>query len=407
MNWFEEYKKSLKMAEVEEVIDLVFYRPLAFLLVISVYKTKIKPDHLTIAAIGMGLMGGFFYSLGTYSGCVLGALFYLLFNILDCSDGQLARLKKNGTSVGRITSAPTALPIPRGLADAAAAFARGERDAGMLSALARDAWPPRGRARSTTSTSPTPTPARPRAGEATGERALLALAIRRGRRGSSTTWSWARTRAPSSGGPRERRTANEGVFVVLEGIDGSGTTTQAERCAAHLRAERRLVHVTHEPSTGPIGAQIRLVLTGSGYSCPRPTRPRRWPCSSPPTGSTTSTPRSTRCSATGTWWSPTATTCRASPTSRSPPRRDPAATRAPASTRQRETAADAWSLDPQPQPLRPPARRHGGARRHPRGGRRAAPGPRGRGRDLRRRRPPGPPRRRLPAAPKSSSPATG
>jgi dTMP kinase len=54
---------------------------------------------------------------------------------------------------------------------------------------------------------------------------------------------------------------SEGVFVVLEGIDGSGTTTQAQRLATSLRASRRLVHVTHEPSGGPIGAQIRLVLT--------------------------------------------------------------------------------------------------------------------------------------------------
>lgn len=53
----------------------------------------------------------------------------------------------------------------------------------------------------------------------------------------------------------------EGVFVVLEGIDGAGTTTQAQRLAAHLRARRRMAHVTHEPSSGPIGAQIRLVLT--------------------------------------------------------------------------------------------------------------------------------------------------
>ena len=29
-------------------------------------------------------------------------MFYLLFNVLDCSDGQLARIKKNGTSVGRL-----------------------------------------------------------------------------------------------------------------------------------------------------------------------------------------------------------------------------------------------------------------------------------------------------------------
>jgi dTMP kinase len=54
---------------------------------------------------------------------------------------------------------------------------------------------------------------------------------------------------------------NDGIFVVLEGIDGSGTTTQAERWAQHLRAERRMVHVTREPSPGPIGSQIRMVLT--------------------------------------------------------------------------------------------------------------------------------------------------
>lgn len=59
---------------------------------------------------------------------------------------------------------------------------------------------------------------------------------------------------------RGLREANEGVFVVIEGIDGAGTTTQAERLAAHLRAQRRLVHVTHEPSSGPVGTQIRLVL---------------------------------------------------------------------------------------------------------------------------------------------------
>jgi phosphatidylglycerophosphate synthase len=97
-----EYKKSLKMTEVEEVIDMVFYRPLAFLLVELVYPTRITPDHLSIAAIIMGIAGGFAYAFGLQLSCVIGALFYLLFNILDCSDGQLARLKKNGTSVGRL-----------------------------------------------------------------------------------------------------------------------------------------------------------------------------------------------------------------------------------------------------------------------------------------------------------------
>jgi phosphatidylglycerophosphate synthase len=102
MNWFREYKNSLKMAEVEEVIDIILYRPLAFLLVKSVYHTKIKPDHLTLAAMGMGLLGGLFYSRGSHLTCIIGAVFYLLFNIFDCSDGQLARIKKNGSSVGRL-----------------------------------------------------------------------------------------------------------------------------------------------------------------------------------------------------------------------------------------------------------------------------------------------------------------
>jgi dTMP kinase len=52
----------------------------------------------------------------------------------------------------------------------------------------------------------------------------------------------------------------DGVFVVLEGIDGAGTTTQAQRYAARLRARRRLVHVTNEPSGGPIGSLVRQVL---------------------------------------------------------------------------------------------------------------------------------------------------
>jgi phosphatidylglycerophosphate synthase len=102
MNWYREYKNSLKMAEVEEVIDLLLYRPLAFLVVISVYRTKIKPDHLTLAAMVMGILGGCLYSFGSCQSCIFGAILYLLFNIFDCSDGQLARIKKNGSAFGRL-----------------------------------------------------------------------------------------------------------------------------------------------------------------------------------------------------------------------------------------------------------------------------------------------------------------
>lgn len=53
-----------------------------------------------------------------------------------------------------------------------------------------------------------------------------------------------------------------GLFIVLEGLDGSGTTTQAGRLAAWLRAAGQAVEETCEPSTGPVGGPIRTVLDG-------------------------------------------------------------------------------------------------------------------------------------------------
>jgi dTMP kinase len=52
----------------------------------------------------------------------------------------------------------------------------------------------------------------------------------------------------------------EGVFIVVEGIDGSGSTTVVERLAAHLAAKKRPAYRTCEPSGGPIGSMIRQIL---------------------------------------------------------------------------------------------------------------------------------------------------
>jgi dTMP kinase len=57
--------------------------------------------------------------------------------------------------------------------------------------------------------------------------------------------------------------ASKGRFVVLEGIDGAGTTTQVAKLAERLRADGGLpVRATREPSDGPIGSLVRQVLTG-------------------------------------------------------------------------------------------------------------------------------------------------
>jgi dTMP kinase len=54
-----------------------------------------------------------------------------------------------------------------------------------------------------------------------------------------------------------------GRLIVLEGLDGAGTTTQVQRLVAHLRAHGQEAHATREPSDGPVGTLIREMLTGS------------------------------------------------------------------------------------------------------------------------------------------------
>jgi len=58
--------------------------------------------------------------------------------------------------------------------------------------------------------------------------------------------------------PVERRFP--GIFVVVEGIDGSGSTTHTKLLGKELRRRGLKVMETCEPSAGPIGALVRQVL---------------------------------------------------------------------------------------------------------------------------------------------------
>jgi dTMP kinase len=53
-----------------------------------------------------------------------------------------------------------------------------------------------------------------------------------------------------------------GIFVVVEGIDGSGSTTHTKLLGKALRQRGLKVIETCEPSSGPIGGLIRQVLQG-------------------------------------------------------------------------------------------------------------------------------------------------
>ena len=51
-------------------------------------------------------------------------------------------------------------------------------------------------------------------------------------------------------------------FIVIEGIDGAGTTTQTQRLVSWLESRNLSVFNTREPTDGIIGSMIRRILAG-------------------------------------------------------------------------------------------------------------------------------------------------
>jgi dTMP kinase len=62
--------------------------------------------------------------------------------------------------------------------------------------------------------------------------------------------------------PDTAASSARGPFIVLEGIDGAGTTTQLNALRQHFQRIGRRAFFTHEPSDGPVGMLIRLALQG-------------------------------------------------------------------------------------------------------------------------------------------------
>ena len=53
-----------------------------------------------------------------------------------------------------------------------------------------------------------------------------------------------------------------GFLLALEGVDGSGKTTQAQLLAVSLMQQGREVVLTQEPTNGPVGQKLRHYLHG-------------------------------------------------------------------------------------------------------------------------------------------------
>jgi phosphatidylglycerophosphate synthase len=97
-------RHGFKPRDVEEPIDEWFHRPLASRLVELLLPSSITPNQVTWASGAAGLMAGVVIAMGALGGhwwVFAGGFVVLLGVLLDCADGQLARLRACSSMVGR------------------------------------------------------------------------------------------------------------------------------------------------------------------------------------------------------------------------------------------------------------------------------------------------------------------
>jgi hypothetical protein len=97
-----EYRGMLKVWELEEPLDIVLHRPLAFLLVKGIARWPVTPNQVTLAALVPGLAAGWCFWQGTSTGFLAGAILLFSAHLLDCADGMLARLRGTSSLTGYI-----------------------------------------------------------------------------------------------------------------------------------------------------------------------------------------------------------------------------------------------------------------------------------------------------------------
>jgi len=106
----EKYLSTLKSPETEDWLDYRVVRPLCYFMAVFFAKLNIHPNAVTIASMFIGAGSCFFFAHGSYryegwDGLwlnIIGVLLLSFADLLDCTDGQLARLTGKKSRLGRI-----------------------------------------------------------------------------------------------------------------------------------------------------------------------------------------------------------------------------------------------------------------------------------------------------------------
>ena len=97
-----EMRSTYKSMDTEEKWDIWVVRPIGFVEASICRKLHIHPNAITIVSILFGAASGYFFIPGNVSMVLIGALLLFFANTLDSADGQLARMTRQYTMLGRV-----------------------------------------------------------------------------------------------------------------------------------------------------------------------------------------------------------------------------------------------------------------------------------------------------------------
>lgn len=98
----EQLQASLKSADTEEWIDLLFYRPIGYQWALFFKKISVTPNTITVISIFLGIAAGILFYFDNLWINVIGMCLLVWANMYDSADGQLARMTGQKSEVGRI-----------------------------------------------------------------------------------------------------------------------------------------------------------------------------------------------------------------------------------------------------------------------------------------------------------------
>jgi len=87
---------------VEEWADRRFFRPLGWRLATALLPTRVSADAVTLASLVLGVLAGHLFWYRSAWINASGVLLFILSDVLDSVDGQLARLRGTSTRMGRV-----------------------------------------------------------------------------------------------------------------------------------------------------------------------------------------------------------------------------------------------------------------------------------------------------------------